>query len=111
MRQVEDDTIDARAIYLDARTDIKTRADLLAFIEAIHAEYQATWLGAAPRSIPTHLKTHYGNQSSIQVLERGVWHSAQHARQLDFIAAGMGAELKIPDELYAGLPLPKRLWA
>jgi glutaredoxin len=111
MRQVEDDTIDARAIYLDSRSDIKTRDELLAYIEGIHSEYRDMWLAVDPKPIPTHLNTHYGYQPSAQVLERGVWHSAQHARQLDFVAAGMGADLQIPDELYAGLPLPKRLWA
>jgi hypothetical protein len=40
-----------------------------------------------------------------------VWHCTQHARQLDVIAAGrLGAEFEIEQELYAGLPLPKRLW-
>jgi glutaredoxin len=111
MRQVADDTINARAIYLDPRPDIKTRDQLLAYIEGTHTEFRNAFLQASSKPIPHRLNTHYGHQPSAQVLERGVWHSAQHARQLDFVAAGMGAELQIPEGLYAGLPLPKRLWA
>ena len=109
--QVADDTIDARAIYLDPRIDIKTKDDLLSYTEAIHTEYRDTFLHGNSLRAATHLNTHYGRQPFDQVLERGVWHTAQHARQLDFVAAGMGAELQIPEELYSGLPLPKRLWS
>lgn len=110
LRQVEDDTIDARAIYLDPRIDIATKNELTSYVEAIHSAYCDGFLRGTTFLAPTHLNTHYGLHPFDQVLERGVWHTAQHARQLDFIAAGMGAELQIPDELYSGLPLPKRLW-
>lgn len=110
LRQVEDDTIDARAIYLDPRTDIKAKDDVLSYIDAIRDEYRDTFIVATSNRLPTHLNTHYGQQPFAQVLERGVWHTAQHARQLDFVAAGIGFELQIPQELYSGLPLPKRLW-
>lgn len=111
MRQIEDDTIDARAIYLDPREDIKTRNDLLSYVSKTHQEYRDWRKQGGMGAIPARMNTYYGNQPSSQVLERGVWHSAQHARQLDFVAAGMGAELRIPQELYEGLPMPKRLWA
>jgi len=111
MAQLKDDTIDARALGADARKNIVTRADLLAYIKTIHANYRA-WLAAGgAKSIPDRMVTYYGNQPSGQVLERGVWHSTQHTRQLDYVAAGMGAELQVPTDLYEGLPLPKRLWA
>lgn len=111
MRQIEDDTVDARAIYFDLRADIKTRDDLLSYVKRTHQEYRDWRKKGGMGTIPARMKTFYGNQPSSQVLERGVWHSAQHARQLDFVAAGMGAELQIPQELYDGLPMPKRLWA
>ena len=110
LRQVEDDTIDARAIYLHPDETIRTRQDLLNYVDGIQREY-ATWrANGGPEAMPARLNTHYGNQLSDRVLERGVWHMAQHARQLDHLAADMGGALRIPAALYEGLPLPESLW-
>lgn len=111
LRQVEDDSIDARAIYIRRQEGTESRAGLLAYIEKIHAEYRDWVKQGGVGKLPEQLRTHYGIQPVAQVLERGVWHSTQHARQLDFVAAGIGGELVIPAGLYDGLPLPKRLWA
>ena len=93
------------------RDDIVTRADLLAYIERTISKFQDWRVRQGVSAIPANMMTYYGDQTSAQVLERGVWHSAQHARQLDTIAAGLGAEFQIPQELYIGLPMPQRLWA
>ena len=111
LMSLEDETVDARALGTDPRDSIVTKADLIEYIEAVHTRYR-NWLSAGGlQKIPERMPTYYGEQASGQVLERAVWHSAQHARQLDHVAAGLGAELEIPAELYAGLPMPKRLWA
>jgi hypothetical protein len=57
-------------------------------------------------------ETYYGRRNSHRVLERQVWHTAQHTRQLREIIARNGIEPA--DELSAAdldkLPLPTRLW-
>ncbi|TBY59750.1 hypothetical protein E0H39_25650 [Rhizobium leguminosarum bv. viciae] len=111
LRQVADDTIDARAIYLDPRPDIQTRADMLSYVDDVRCEYRNTFIPANSSAKPDYLNTHYGQQPFAQVLERGLWHTAQHARQLDHVAAGIGFELQIPQALYLGLPIPNRLWS
>lgn len=111
MLSLEDQSIDARALGAVPRENIRTRADLIAYIEAMVEKYRAWRAQGGGKRIPERMLTFYGNQPSSQVLERAVWHSAQHTRQLDHIAAGLGAELRVPPELYAGLPMPKRLWA
>jgi len=111
IRSLDDQSIDARALGTLPRGDIRTRADLMAYMDAMLGNYRAWRAQGGGNRIPERIATFYGNQPSSQVLERGVWHSAQHTRQLDHIAAGLGAELEVPPELYAGLPLPKRLWA
>lgn len=108
---LEDQTVDARALGTEPRDHIVTRGDLLDYVETVHARYRAWLAGGGLQRIPARMPTYYGEQDSGQVLERAVWHSAQHARQLDHVAAGRGAELVIPAALYAGLPMPKRLWA
>src|SRR5690606_33988496 len=90
----------------DPRAGSVTRADLLAYTDRTLARYGG-WLrrrGAA--AIPGRIATYYGEHPSHVVVERSVWHSTQHARQLDAIAAGLGFEYRIPPELYRGLPLP-----
>lgn len=111
LMSLEDASVDARALGTDPRENIVTRADLMAYIESVHTRYRRWLSDGGLRKIPQRMSTYYGEQDSGQVLERAVWHSAQHARQLDHVAAGLGAELVIPAELYSGLPMPKRLWA
>ena len=111
LAQLEDDTIDARAIYLDPRDDLKTRQQLIDYVSSTHADYREWLAGNGYEAMPDQLRTYYGPQPSTIVLERSVWHSTQHVRQLDHVAAGMGDELRVSDSLYAGLPLPQRLWA
>jgi glutaredoxin len=92
------------------RAEIVTRDDLHSYVDRITAQYHEWRSRGGETAIPDRMITYYGDQSSAQVLERGVWHSAQHARQLDTIAAGLGAEYHIAPEYYAGLPMPQRLW-
>ncbi|GAA4330334.1 hypothetical protein GCM10023144_17940 [Pigmentiphaga soli] len=111
MLSIADEKTDFRAVAGDSRAELAGREELLRYADAMIAQYRAWRRGDGVRSISERMQTYYGDQPSQGVLERGVWHSAQHARQLDHVAAGVGAELQIPVELYQGLPMPKRLWA
>ena len=111
LRLIEDDTIDARAIYLTPDRSIRSRAALLSYADRMCANYDEWINSGGPSSIPTRLNTHYGNQPADIVLERYVWHAAQHLRQLDHLAAGENRALLIPAALYDGLPLPTALWS
>ena len=53
--------------------------------------------------------TYFGSQTLHQVLERAVWHSAQHARQLMMVLQGLGISPDGPlaEEDLAGLPMPE----
>jgi glutaredoxin len=107
MVAVDDNLADTRGL-ISARATISNREQLLAYIDSTRARY-SKWTSG--RTIPATMQTYYGPQPGSVVLERGVWHSAQHARQLDVIAAGNGAEFQIDPALFTGLPMPKRLWA
>lgn len=66
------------------------------------------WREADPTSLPRSLPTFYGEKPFVEVLERTVWHSGHHARQLRelLIRAGIEAREDFPDALLAGLPVP-----
>jgi hypothetical protein len=58
------------------------------------------------------LDVYYGPQSGHDLLERTVWHAAQHLRQLYVLAERLGVTPKVPLPVSAfqGLPLPEALW-
>lgn len=111
VRIIEEGLVDTLELQNKPRKDIVSRADLVAYVDRIMDIYQRWWKGGGASRIPDRILTYYGDQPSYQVLERAVWHSAQHARQLDTVSAGLGNEFQIPTDLYANLPMPKRLWA
>lgn len=68
------------------------------------------WLGR-PDAVEGVVETYYGPQTGHQLLERTVWHAAQHVRQLHAFLERMGvtpADPLTPADLQ-GLPLPKDL--
>lgn len=112
LRQLEDGLIEIKPVHAEIPPHLVTRADVLQHIVEKQTALRAWRTIKGEASVPERIQTYYGEQPGSQVVERGVWHCTQHARQLDFVAVGrLGAELEIPPELYAGLPLPKRLWA
>jgi glutaredoxin len=112
MRQTKEAGLDERQLYQITPHHAQGRDALLAYIDRVRGTF-ADWVssGRAVADIPERFDTFYGNHPALKVLERGVWHSTQHARQLDVVAAGSGAEFRIASDFYQGLPLPKRLWA
>jgi hypothetical protein len=58
------------------------------------------------------VQTYFGEQPLSVLLERCAWHSAQHARQLQFLLSRMGIEPDRPlvAEDLKGLPLPEKVW-
>jgi hypothetical protein len=58
------------------------------------------------------LDVYYGPQSAHDLLERTVWHAAQHLRQLYVLAERLDVTPKrpLPVDAFQGLPLPDALW-
>lgn len=111
MRQIDEGITEIKPIHAYVDPSIVTKQDLLAFADRRLDEVRAWLDGGGPARVPDRIVTYYGEQEGGQVVERAVWHSTQHARQLDIITAGrLGAELELSAELYEGLPLPERLW-
>jgi hypothetical protein len=74
-------------------------------------ERLAEWL-ARPDGCDGVINTYYGAQSGEELLDRTVWHAAQHLRQLYAFLEMMGIQPDQPlgDEAFKGLPLPEALW-
>jgi glutaredoxin len=113
--QIDDGLVDTDTVQNSWEDMADTsKSELLAHIEATLTAFRSWRTANAARPLPERIMTYYGEQSASQVLERAVYHCTQHARQLDIVAAGRaGAELELAgrDDLFLGLPLPRRLWA
>jgi glutaredoxin len=85
---------------------------ILAYAETQKKRLQDWWSNLEDRSCTRELKMFYGVHSMHVFLERSVWHSAQHTRQIVSWAESEGIALGKPltSEILAGLPLPKGLW-
>ena len=71
----------------------------------------AAWL-EDPGVICGDVETYYGRQDAHELMERTVWHAAQHLRQLAALleAAGATPADRLTDADAAGLPLPREIW-
>ncbi len=78
--------------------------------EIVRARVRAWWLRAPDPGAA--LATYYGEQSVHQLLERTTWHAGQHVRQLEMVLeeAGIAPDAPPGPEVYAGLPMPEKVW-
>jgi hypothetical protein len=71
-----------------------------------------SWLAGGAAAAAGTVDTYYGPQDAHALLERTVWHAAQHVRQLyDLLAtAGVRPGAPLTEADLAGLPLPRDVW-
>ena len=83
---------------------------IAAYGDRVRAELATHFAG--PGAWDGVVETYYGPQSGHEVLERTVWHAAQHVRQLYALLEDAGAPVQEPldPSLLAGLPLPAAVW-
>lgn len=80
--------------------------------EAVRARFNAWWSRAAGEDFSSRVPTYFGGTTRHEMLERTVWHSAQHVRQV----ASLLAQAEVaPDRPLAaddlrGLPLTEKVW-
>ncbi len=101
------------AYNLDVPADVKDKAQLLDYVQAIGDRFDAWWRrnGRAAR-FERAADVYYGEQTLHEFFERSTWHAAQHARQLQLVVETLGL---VPDRGLSasdlsGLPLPAHVW-
>lgn len=94
----------------EAPPDLTDGAAIACYGDAVRREL-AAWL-ARPGAWDGVVETYYGPQPGAELLERTVWHAAQHLRQLYAFLDRMGVAATSPlgDADFEGLPLPKSVW-
>ena len=92
--------------------DMTSAEAVAAYGDAVRRRALAWWESFEDRDCAAPVPTYYGNPPLHEVLERTVWHAAQHVRQLASLLEGLGVR---PDRPLTaadleGLPLPERVW-
>ena len=92
--------------------ELATSAAIGAFGEAVLARFERWAAHARGGDFARPATTYFGETTRHELLERTVWHSAQHVRQLASLLERVGLEPDrplAPADL-AGLPLTGRVW-
>jgi len=92
--------------------DMSTGASIAAFGEAVRERFAAWWARSAGADFTLRVDTYFGGTSRHEMLERTVWHSAQHVRQLAALLESIGVA---PDRPLGAaeirdLPLTDKIW-
>jgi glutaredoxin/uncharacterized damage-inducible protein DinB len=96
---------------IDAPPDIDIPG-ILAYADDKKRRVAQWWDALEDKSCKQSLKMFYGVHSMHSFLERSVWHTAQHTRQLLWWCkeGGIPVEQQLTEEILQGLPVPKGLW-
>lgn len=91
---------------------MRTSADIAQFGAAVHARFGHWWQSTRDQSFTTPVDTYFGQTTRHEMLERTVWHSAQHVRQLAALLeqSGITPDDPLRQADIAGLPLTAKIW-
>ena len=89
-----------------------TGDEIASYGAAVIERLDSWWTRLDDKSCRQPVRTFYGTPPMHQLLERSVWHSAQHTRQLIAVLERFGIEpdRRLAAEDLSGLPLPEELW-
>lgn len=92
--------------------ELRTSDQVAAYGEEVKEKLTAWWAGASREDWSRELHVVDGTWKLHPFLERQVWHSLHHTRQLESLLEryGVEPEPRIPQELLQDLPLPKAVW-
>jgi glutaredoxin len=99
-------------IMQDAAPSIRTGEDIARYGEGVLLRAKQWWEDHADHSCQEKMATYFGVHPVHVVLERAVWHPAQHVRQLMLIleTLGIAPDRPLSAADLAGLPLPEKAW-
>ncbi len=92
--------------------ELTTAADIAAFGERVRARFQAWWRSQRDSDFSRRIRVYFGETSRHEMLERTVWHSTQHVRQVASLLEQVDVTPAAPltKAHIAGLPLTDRIW-
>ena len=91
---------------------MKTAGAVAEFGEAAGARFNRWWETAKNSDFDAEVEPYFGKTSRHELLERTVWHSTQHVRQVASLLeqAGVVPEQPLSPADIGGLPLTEKIW-
>jgi hypothetical protein len=93
--------------------EMRSKAKILAYGQDVLEKFRTWWNGLGQTTdFSRKARVYYGDVTLHDYLERTVWHSGQHVRQLVMVLGMLGIEPDRPPtkETFAGLPMPDKVW-
>ena len=92
--------------------NLVTSADIAAFGESVLSRFNTWWLAAETLDFNQQVPTYFGGASRHEMLERTVWHSTQHIRQVASLLEqiGIAPDRPLTAQDIQGLPLTEKVW-
>ena len=92
--------------------ELKTCADIAAFGARVRERFASWWQAQDPEDFGRTIEVYFGETTRHEMLERTVWHSTQHVRQVAALLEDTGITPREPltPEHIEGLPLTERIW-
>ena len=91
---------------------MRTSAAIADHGEAVRARFNAWWSRTAGEDFSSRVPTYFGGTTRHEMLERTVWHTAQHVRQVASLLeqAGVAPDRPLAGDDLRGLPLTDKVW-
>ncbi|MBI2752964.1 MAG: DinB family protein [Betaproteobacteria bacterium] len=104
--------LDYERIMKEPGAELRTGEDIARYGDGVRARFGQWWAQNPDKTCATEMETYFGRHPLHEVLERTVWHPAQHTRQLMLILDELGIEPdgRVTMEELAELPLPVEAW-
>ncbi len=92
--------------------DLRTSAAVADHGEAVRGRFAAWWDRATDEDLSGRVPTYFGGTTRHEMLERTVWHTAQHVRQVASLLeqAGVAPDRPLTAGDLQGLPLTDTVW-
>ena len=93
-------------------SDMTSSEQVAAFGESVRLRFKEWGEGVVSEDFARIAPTYYGDTSRHEVLERTVWHSTQHVRQVASLLelASVQTDIGLVAQDLAGLPLTDKIW-
>ena len=92
--------------------NLKTSDDMAYIGVEISIRFRIWWEESRNTDFSKLVPTYFGKNSRHELLERTVWHSIQHVRQIESLLDSINEKykFKINKEQMMGLPLSEKIW-
>ena len=93
-------------------TELSTSAAIADFGQSVRERFAAWWQSARGQDFDRQVPTYFGGTTRHEMLERTVWHSTQHVRQVASLLeqAGVRPDRPLATQDIQGLPLTEKVW-